>query len=207
MFSKKTFSVIIQNFLYPQQGFTDMHRDVSNRSFLIGVLKKYMQTQQCKVVWFLFTHPARSLCTELYMLVSPSHRISVHFRHASVGARKVTGLWQVSRSMAHISIMYFLGSCFSEKIWEMKKPYFSVAWTFISLLSISHQWSEGWWRYHIACRIRTLIIHTAWSIEGWQDNPLKLFSWQLAAYTWAPVPRQLLPWVFMTFFSVSRLWK
>lgn len=144
--------------------------------------------------------PARSLCTALYTLVSPGHRISVHFRHTSVGARKVTGLWQVTSDMAHVSIMYSLGSSFPAKIWEVKKTYFSVAWVFISLLFTSLQWSEGWWRYYMACKIRTLIIHTAWSIEGWQDNHLKLFSWQLATYMWALIPRQRLPWVFMTFF-------
>lgn len=128
-----------------------------------------MQTKLQSDVVSIYT-PARSLCTVLYTLVSPGHRISLHFRHTSVGARKVTGLWQVSSSMAHISIMDFLGSSFSAKIWEVKKPYFSVAWTFVSLLSISLQSSKGWWRYHVACRMRTLIIHTAWSIEGWQDN-------------------------------------
>lgn len=71
--------------------------------------------------------PARYLCTTLYKLVSPGHRLSVHFRHTSVGARKVTGLWQVSNNMAYVSITYFLGSSFSAKVWEAKKNYFSVA--------------------------------------------------------------------------------
>lgn len=160
-----------------------MHRDVSNTSFLIGVLKKYMQTKMQSAVVSIYT-PARSQCTALYMLVSPGHRISLHFRHTSVGARSVTGLWQVSSSMAPVSIMYFLGSSFSARIWEMKKKLFFSSLNFCQSSFNSLQW----WRYHITCSIKTLIIHTAWSVEGWQDNHLKLFSWQLATCTWTPIP-------------------
>lgn len=65
---------------------------------------------------------------------------------------------------------------------EKWQKYFSVAWTSIRLLFVPLHRSEGWSRYHIACRIRPLITHTAWSTQGWKEDGLNLFSLQLTTY-------------------------